>query len=100
MILMKLTFCHSLDSTCIIDVVKKYIAGTPPDDAGNDEADVSCNPDNTIFGAVPSTWSQFQFNQTHDEPTQPSDSPSGAARFGTSYGLFSLFASAAILLLR
>ncbi|KAG8773581.1 hypothetical protein FRC15_001922 [Serendipita sp. 397] len=90
----------SNNSTCITDVVKKFIAGTPPDDAGNDDADVTCDIEQTIFGPVPSAWQQFQFNQTHDEPTTSSNSPSGATRFGASYSLFFLFASAALLMLR
>ncbi|KAG8843757.1 hypothetical protein FRB91_003106 [Serendipita sp. 411] len=89
----------SNNSTCIVDVVKKFIAGTPPDDAGNDEADVTCNIERTIFGAVPSTWQQFQFNQTHDEPNTSSNSPSSAARFGMGYGLFFGFVSASLWLL-
>ncbi|KAG8790101.1 hypothetical protein FRC19_004519 [Serendipita sp. 401] len=89
----------SNNSTCIVDVVKKFIAGMPPDDAGNDEADVTCNIERTIFGAVPSTWQQFQFNQTHDEPNTSSNSPSSAARFGMGYGLFFGFVSASLWLL-
>jgi hypothetical protein len=38
------------DSTCIDDVVKKYVNGAPPADAGNDEADVECDIDGTPFG--------------------------------------------------
>ncbi|KAG9024090.1 hypothetical protein FS842_005530 [Serendipita sp. 407] len=83
----------SNNSTCIFEVVKKFVDGTPPDDAGNDEADVTCNIEQTVFGAVPPTWAQFQFTQTHDES-------SNSARLGTSYSLFFLFASAALLLLR
>jgi hypothetical protein len=38
------------DSTCIDQVVNKYINGEPPADVGNDEADVECDIDGTPFG--------------------------------------------------
>ncbi|PVF98673.1 hypothetical protein CPB86DRAFT_784504 [Serendipita vermifera] len=39
----------SHNSTCIDEVVRKFVNGSPPADAGNDEADVECNVDRTLF---------------------------------------------------
>lgn len=34
---------HSVDSTCIDEVISKYVRGTIPEDAGNDGPDVECD---------------------------------------------------------
>jgi hypothetical protein len=35
------------------DVIKKFINGSPPKDAKNDEADVECTPEQDQFGNLP-----------------------------------------------
>ncbi|CAG8625997.1 13714_t:CDS:2, partial [Acaulospora colombiana] len=43
------TLGHTSTSTCMDDIIRKYINGTPPQDAGNDEADIECRPDSIPF---------------------------------------------------
>ncbi|PVF95168.1 hypothetical protein CPB86DRAFT_788354 [Serendipita vermifera] len=39
-------------SSCLDDVIKKFVGGQPPRDARNDEADVECSPDQDFFGEL------------------------------------------------
>ncbi|KAG8811247.1 hypothetical protein FRC17_002556, partial [Serendipita sp. 399] len=64
----------SNNSTCIFNTVQKFLAGNIPADAGNDEADVTCNIQETVFGPVPTTWQNFTYTQMHNE-TSTSNSP-------------------------
>ncbi|PVF98672.1 hypothetical protein CPB86DRAFT_797119 [Serendipita vermifera] len=49
----------SNNSTCIDEVVKTFVNGSPPADAGNDEADVECNIDGTLFAQLATLIAYF-----------------------------------------
>ncbi|CCA72949.1 hypothetical protein PIIN_06904 [Serendipita indica DSM 11827] len=47
---------HAIKSTCIDDVVRKFVRGTLPNDAGDNHADVVCDADLTLYGLPPASW--------------------------------------------
>ncbi|KAG8819543.1 hypothetical protein FRC17_010411, partial [Serendipita sp. 399] len=63
---------YSNNSTCVINVVRSFVAGSPPSDAGNGDADVVCEAEDTIYGPAPTSWRAFQFTDTHNNPQETS----------------------------
>ena len=66
--------------------MQKFVRGTPPNDTGNDDADVICDADRTPYGAVPAEWK-------NSAPPIHSDTSSGGtspAVFGSVLSLFAV----------
>ncbi|TFK73770.1 hypothetical protein BDN72DRAFT_893725 [Pluteus cervinus] len=88
-LVMATTFGHSIfayNSTCVNHVFQTYLNGTPPTDNGNDEPDVVCNVETTIFGLPINP--AFNVNPSTD-PDSMTPGPTDPGMTAWRLGLFS-----------
>ncbi|CCA72947.1 hypothetical protein PIIN_06902 [Serendipita indica DSM 11827] len=79
---------HALNSTCIDEVVRKFVRGIPPNDAGNNDADVVCDVDMTPYGPPPAEWKNSTPPTSSEETTVTGDA--NMAKFSLKLSFFAL----------
>lgn len=68
--------------------MRKFVRGIPPNDAGNNDADVVCDVDMTPYGPPPAEWKNSTPPTSSEETTVTGDA--NMAKFSLKLSFFAL----------